>query len=141
MSIKISKESMERFNHDKNVVGATNRVPCPINNGADMHNGEMLEILFDMGEYVESNIGGKTYEALGFIDGAAVSVKYTMFTSEINIKTIHPSTSGLIESYRKLLPERLSDEQVEPMIVANEILGDYTVRFFYNEKCSAGMSI
>lgn len=138
-TIKISKESMERFNHDKNVVGITQEelVSCPINNGADLNSDCMLDVLFDDGEYVEYEVETNHFEVLGFIDGAAIIAEYWLRNNILKIKTIHPTTRGLIESYRTLLKDRLTDEQVEPAIYANETIGEYVVHFYYNKEYSA----
>ena len=77
-TIHISKESMDTFNHDKNVVDMTmqelyeRHLECPINNGADLNSDAMLENLFDDGQYVENRVNGK-YVVLGFIDGIPVA--------------------------------------------------------------------
>lgn len=130
-TIKISKESMEKFAHDKNVVDVRNATPCPINNGADLKADSMFDCLFDDGQYAESEPQTNHFEVLGFIDGAAIIADYWLKSSVLNIKTIHPITRGQIESYRTLLKIRLTDEQVEPVIYANETMGEYTVFFYY----------
>lgn len=131
--IKISKESLERFKHDKDVVGARNRVPCPINNQADLHSDAMLMCLFDNAEYVENEFLNDR-EAVGYVNGWAVVVKFTLGDNKLMLRPIHPLSYGMVETYRKLLPERLTDEQVEPEIEANEWLGEYDIRFYYNEE-------
>lgn len=138
-TIKISKESLEQFNHDKIVVGITQEdlISCPINNGADLNSDCMLDILFDDGEYVEYEVEANHFEVLGFIDGTAIIAEYWLRNNILKIKTIHPTTRGLIESYRTLLKDRLTDEQVDPVIYANETTGEYVVHFYYNKEYSA----
>lgn len=130
-TIHVSKESMERFKHDKDVVGATKRIPCPINNGADLNSDAMLDALFDDGQYVESEPQTNHFEVVGFIDGAAIIADYWLRSNTLSLKTIHPITRGLIVSYRTMLHDRLSDEQVEPEIICNEMAGEYEVYFYY----------
>lgn len=129
-TIHVSKESVERFKHDKDVVGATNRVPCPINNGADLNSDAMLDALFDDGQYVESEPQTNHFEVVGFIDGAAIIADYWLRSNTLSLKTIHPVTDGLRKSYETLLQTRLSDEQVEPVILAFDN-GEYEVYFYY----------
>ena len=135
-TIHISKENMEQFNHDKNMVGITQEglVDCPINNEAGLHSNSLLGALFDNGQYVVSEPQTNHFEALGFIDGAAIIANYWLRSSTLGIKTIHPTTRSLIESFRTLLKERLTDEQVEPVIYANETAGEYDVHFYYKPK-------
>ena len=55
---KTAKSFMEvqlRFNNRK--------VPCPINNGADLNSDAMLEALFDDGQYIEHQ-EGRSYKVL-----------------------------------------------------------------------------
>ena len=98
-TIHISKESMDTFNHDKNVVDMTmqelyeRHLECPINNGADLN-----------------RVNGK-YVVLGFIDGIPVRCEYNL---GLNCMTIHTLLSKKEFGYSSLhytLPERLSDEQ------------------------------
>ena len=93
-TIKISKESLEQFNHGKNVVDAGGRIECPINNGADLHAGYLLESIFDYGEY----ISGPKQEALGYIKGVPFMAKYQL---GYNVMELHPT-----------LPFALDDEKV-----------------------------
>lgn len=93
-TIKISKESLEQFNHDKNVVGTGNRVECPINNEADLHADMLLESIFDDGEYV----CGPKQESLGYINGVPFMAKYQL---GYNVMELHPT-----------LPFALDDEKV-----------------------------
>lgn len=115
-TIHISKEDMDAFNHDKNVVDMTikelyeRHLECPINNGADLNSDAMLENLFDDGQYVENRVNGK-YVVLGFIDGIPVRCEYNL---GLNCMTIHTLLSKKEFGYSSLhytLPERLSDEQ------------------------------
>ena len=116
-TIHISKESMDTFSHDKNVVDMTmqelykRHLECPINNGSDLNSDAMLDDLFDYGQYVENRVNGK-YVVLGFIDGVPVRCEYNL---GLNIMTFHALLSKKECSYSSLhntLPERLSDEQV-----------------------------
>lgn len=116
-TIKISKESMERFNHDKNVVGATNRVPCPINNGADLNSDAMLDNLFEFDDYVERQFGNH-FVALGFIEDVPFKVEYDLFDNRLLL-----SCYDYVEGKRKFnilseeIEKRLTDEQVKPDLV------------------------
>ena len=113
-TIHISKESMDTFNHDKNVVDMTmqelfeRHLECPINNGSDLNSDAMLDSLFDDGQYVENRAAGR-YVALGFVDGIPVRCEYNL---GLNCMTIHTLLSKKECSYSSLnvtLPERLSD--------------------------------
>lgn len=98
--IKISKESLEQFNHDKNVVDAGNRVECPINNGADLHADMLLESIFDDGEYVS----GPKQEALGYIKGMPFMAKYSLGS---NIIELHPTLPFVLDDKKAA---KLTDE-------------------------------
>lgn len=122
-----------------NVVGARNRVSAPITNGADLVSDAVCDNLFDDGEWMEQPIlphvgDGRSWMVVGFIDGAPVLVTYSLNSNMVKIKTFCPPTRGLIESYRKILQERLTDEQVESEIFANEKLGEYTVYMYYTDE-------
>lgn len=101
-----------RFNNRK--------VLCPINNGADLNSDAMLEALFDDGQYVERQ-EGKSYTALGFIDGHPMMVGYALGGASMTI-TSEDIAPHFIES---LIRERLSDEQVEA-----EVKHSYTDAFY-----------
>ena len=114
-TIHISKESMDAFNHDKNVVDMTmqelfeRHLECPINNGSDLNSDAMLDSLFDDGQYVENRAAGR-YVALGFVDGIPVRCEYNL---GLNCMTIHTLLSKKECGYSSLnvtLPERLSDD-------------------------------
>ena len=115
-TIHISKESMDAFNHDKNVVDMTfkelyeRHLKCPINNGSDLNTDAVFDDLFDDGQYVENYAAGR-YVALGFVDGIPVRCEYNL---GLNCMTIHTLLSKKECGYSSLhytLPERLSDEQ------------------------------
>ena len=114
-TIHISKESMDAFNHDKNVVDMTikelyeRHLECPINNGPDLNSDAMFDNLFDDGQYVENRAAGR-YITLGFVDGIPVRCEYNL---GLNCMTIHTLLSKKECSYSSLnvtLPERLSDD-------------------------------
>lgn len=107
-----TEEVMKRFNHRK--------VSCPINNGADLNSDAMLEALFDDGQYIERQ-EGKSYTALGFIDGHPMLVNYSLGRASMTI-TSEVMAPHFIES---LIRERLSDEQVEA-----EVKHSYTDAFY-----------
>lgn len=122
------KKELNRDNGVLQKAGA----PCIIDNGANLHSMYLLESLFDYGQYVERESPVGNFEVLGFIDGGGVMVKYKLNTSEMTIKAIQPLTPVLRESYRKLLPELLTDEQIRAEIIPNEAIGEYKVFFFWN---------
>ena len=114
-TIHISKESMNEFNHNKNVVDMTmqelyeSHLECPIYNGSYLFYA-IFGSMFDDGQYVENRVNGK-YIALGFVDGIPVRCEYNL---GLNCMTIHTLLSKKECSYSSLhytLPERLSDEQ------------------------------
>ena len=113
-TIHISKESMDAFNHDKNVVDMTmqelyeSHLECPIYNGSYLFYA-IFGSMFDDGQYVENRVNGK-YIALGFVDGIPVRCEYNL---GLNCMTIHTLLSKKECSYSSLnvtLPERLSDD-------------------------------
>ena len=114
-TIQNSKESMDAFNHDKNVVDMTmqelyeRHLEYPIYNGSYLFYA-IFGSLFDDGQNVENCVNGK-YIALGFIDGIPVRCEYNL---GLNCMTIHTLLSKKECGYSSLhytLPERLSDEQ------------------------------
>ena len=115
-TIHISKESMDAFNHDKNVVNMTikelyeRHLECPINNGADLNSDAMFDNLFDDGQYVENRVNGK-YIALGFVDGIPVRCEYNLGLNCMTIHTLLSKNECGYSSLHYTLPERLSDEQ------------------------------
>lgn len=109
---KDAKEVQLRFDNRK--------VLCPINNGSDLNSDAMLEALFDDGQYVEQQ-EGKSYTALGFIDGYPMMVNYFLGRASMTI-TSEDIAPHFIES---LIRERLSDEQVEA-----EVKHSYTDAFY-----------
>ena len=113
-TIHISKESMDAFKHDKNVVDMTmqelyeRHLEYPIYNGSYLFYA-IFGSLFDDGQYVENRVNGK-YIALGFVDGIPVRCEYNL---GLNCMTIHTLLSKKECSYSSLnvtLPERLSDD-------------------------------
>ena len=115
-TIHISKESMDTFNHDKNVVDMTmqelfeRHLECPINNGSDLNSDAMLDSLFDDGQYVENRAAGR-YVALGFVDGIPVRCEYTLGLNCMTIHTLLRKNECAYSPLHNTLPERLSDEQ------------------------------
>ena len=109
---KDSKEVLLRFDRRK--------VPCPINNGADLNSDAMLEALFDDGQYIEHQ-EGRSYKVLGFISGYPMMVDYALGGASMTI-TSEDIAPHFIES---LIMERLSDEQVEA-----EVKHSYTDAFY-----------
>lgn len=120
-TIKISKESMEKFNHDKNVVGYENRMPCPINNGADMHADMLLEGLFDDGAYVKNGYEreGYWFETLGFVNKLPVFCGYQFGENRLTVRFVETSTTAVVNAadFEEILRQRLTDEQVWPDII------------------------
>ena len=113
-TIHISKESMDAFNHDTNVVDMTmqelyeRHLEYPIYHGSYLFYA-IFGSLFDDGQYVENRVNGK-YIALGFVDGIPVRCEYNL---GLNCMTIHTLLSKKECSYSSLnvtLPERLSDD-------------------------------
>ena len=110
-----------------------NRIPCPINEGADLNSQFLMEELFDDMDYVERETKLHHHVAMGFIDGVPVIVTWQFGKSNILIHTARPTTMDDVVSFRKTLPERLTDEQVEPEIFANEMAGEGNVTFYYKD--------
>ena len=98
---KDAKEVQLRFDNRK--------VLCPINNGSDLNSDARLDALFDDGQYVERQ-EGKSYKALGFIDGYPMTVDYTLGMASIIITALNPTPSVYISS---LIRDRLTGEQIE----------------------------
>lgn len=143
-TIKISKESMERFNHDKNVVGATNRVPCPINNGADLNSDAMLDNLFEFDDYVERQFGNH-FVALGFIEDVPFKVEYDLFDNRLLLSCCdYMKGKEKFNILKDEIKERLTDEQVEPDITFySDVDGKQyfgICHFYYNEDYAATMN-
>lgn len=112
-TIKISKESLEQFNHDKNVVGITQEdlVSCPINNGADLNSDCMLDCLFDDGQYTEEH-----FRALGFIRHYPFMVEYKLNGNFISLQCLVYINKEETDTLTEEIKDRLSDEQVFPKI-------------------------
>lgn len=110
-----------------------NRIPCPINEGADLNSQFLMEALFDDMDYVERETKLHHHVSMGFIDGMPVIVTWQFGKSIILIHTARPTTMDDVVSFRKTLPERLTDEQVEPEISANEMAGEWNVTFYYKD--------
>ena len=104
---KTAKDAMEvkiRFDNRK--------VRCPINNGSDLNSDAMLEALFDDGQYVEQQ-EGKSYKALGFIDGYPLMVNYSLGRANMFITGRDSTPSVYISS---LIRDRLNNEQTEVVV-------------------------
>ncbi len=106
---KDAKEVQLRFNNRK--------VRCPINNGSDLNSDAMLEALFDDGQYVEQQ-EGKSYKALGFIDGYPMMVNYFLGTANMFITGSYSTPSVYISS---LIRDRLNNEQTEVVVDESSI--------------------
>ena len=134
-TIHISKESMDAFNHDKNVVDMTfkelfeRHLECPINNGSDLNSDAMLDCLFDDGQYVENRVNGE-YVALGFIDGVPARCEYELGSNFLYISPMLKKKESDYSSWVNTLPERLGDETI--FAKAERYAGGvYFVNFFY----------
>lgn len=112
-TIKISKESLEQFSHDKNVVGITQEelVSCPINNGADLNSDFMLDCLFDDGLYTEEH-----FRALGFIRHYPFMVEYKLNDNFISLQCLAYLNKEETDTLTEEIKYRLSDEQVFPKV-------------------------
>ena len=134
-TIHISKESMDAFNHDKNVVGMTIKemyekpLECPINNGSDLNSDAMFDDLFDDGQYVENRVNGK-YVALGFINRIPARCEYELGSNSMWIFPILKKKECDYSSWENLLPDRLADEETFA-IVGKYTGGLFYVNFFY----------
>ena len=134
-TIHISKESMDAFNHNKNVVDMTmeelyeRHLECPINNGSDLNSDAMLDCLFDDGQYVENRANGK-YVALGFIDGVPARCQYELGDNFMFIFPILKKKESNYDSWENILPDRLGDEAVFAKVF-NVGCGIHYVHFFY----------
>lgn len=137
-TIKISKESVNKFNHDKNVVDMSykelceNCPECPINNGADLNAQFMLESLFDSETYVKNKIGN-SYIALGFINGIPVRCKYELGTNSLWVIAVLPKKECDYTSLDEILPKRLSDDEVFAKVTYFNS-GYWYANFFYYPK-------
>ena len=106
-TIHISKESMDAFNHDKNVVDMTfkelfeRHLECPINNGSDLNSDAMLDCLFDDGQYVENRVNGE-YVALGFIDGVPARCEYELGSNFLYISPMCASGEGRLSFFQEM---------------------------------------
>lgn len=114
-TIKISKESMEKFNHQERR-RAQNRVPCPINNGADLNSDAMLENLFDEGECIEHGYSGH-YISLGFIEDIPFKVEYDFRDNKLMLSCMDfMKGKEKFNILKEEIEKRLTDEEVEPDI-------------------------
>lgn len=102
--------------------------PCPINNGADLKADDMLANLFDDGEYIENKVGDE-YVALGFIGGVPARCNYIFGTSFLWVVALLKKKKCGYDSWKKILPKRLSDEQVYADLTY--FSGGYWHVFFY----------
>lgn len=103
---KDSKEVQLRFEN--------RRVPCPIDEGANLNSDVMFENLFDDGIYVEHD-KGRTYIALGFILGNPMIAQCYLHDNYIGIAyaNVDRMADDDAEKLKKEIPNRLRDEQVE----------------------------
>lgn len=137
-TIHISKESMDAFNHDKNVVDMTmqelyeRHLECPINNGADLNSDAMLENLFDLGLYLENRVNGK-YVALGFINRVPAGCEYELRSNSMCIFPILKKKESDYSSWENIIPDRLGDETIFAK-VEKYAGGLYYVNFFYRSE-------
>lgn len=90
------------------------RVPCPIDEGANLNSDVMFENLFDDGIYVEHD-KGRTYIALGFILGNPMIAQCYLHDNYIGIAyaNVDRMADDDAEKLKKEIPNRLRDEQVE----------------------------
>ena len=134
-TIHISKESMDTFNHDKNVVNMTikemyeRHLECPINYGADLNSDTMYDNLFDDGQYVENRVNGK-YVTLGFIGGVPARCEYELGHNTMWIFPILKKKESDYSSWKYIISERLGDEAIFAK-VCNVGGGIRHVYFFY----------
>lgn len=91
-------------------------IPCPINNGADLNSGPMLENLFDDAAYVESKVGN-TFVALGFIDNIPFRTEYWFGRNMLHITMVYGVKKSNWDDFINILTWRLTDEQVELEII------------------------
>ncbi len=116
-TIHISKESMDAFNHNKNVVHLSIKelyemnLECPINNGSDLNSDAMLDSLFDDGQYVENRANGK-YIALGFIGGVPARCQYELGNNFMQIFPILKKKESDYSSWKYIISDRLGDEEI-----------------------------
>lgn len=108
------------------------RVPCPINNGADLQSGEMLCNLFDEGQYTENRVDNK-YIALGFVGGIPVRCEYRLGDNRAWVIALLKKKQCDFEPLNNALPVLMSDEQVEAKVfyLCN---GYWLVSFYYRNK-------
>lgn len=133
-TIHISKESMDTFNHDKNVVDMTmqelfdRHLECPIYNGSYLFYA-IFGSLFADGQYVENRVNGK-YIALGFIDGIPVRCEYNLGLNSMTVHALLGKKECSYSSLHHTLPDRLSDEQYFSKVTYCGS-GIWIVHFFY----------
>ena len=105
---------------------------CPINNGADMHADDMLNLLFDDGEYVLRQKDGYG-DAVGFIDGISACVTYWYRYSYIVIDTTENIPIDLHFSFPETLKKRLEDDDVEVELTRCIEHKTWVAKFYYRE--------
>ena len=133
-TIHIPKESMDTFNHDKNVVNMTikemyeKHLECPIYNGSYLFYA-IFGSLFDDGQYVENRVNGK-YIALGFIDGVPARCQYELGHNTTWIFPILKKKESDYSLWKYTISERLGDEAIFAK-VCNVGGGIHHVYFFY----------
>lgn len=122
-TIHISKESMERFNHDKNVVGITQKelmedyegelVECPFNDQADLCSDAVFDNLFDNAEWREQHEYGcfdATHYVVGFISEKPVVCFYWYNMNSMHIKYDFCMGENEQKDFEELLTARVSDD-------------------------------
>lgn len=142
-SIKISKENLSKFNHDKNVVGITQEelVSCPFNDQADLCTDAVFDNLFDNGEYIEHKDPlGSAHWVVGFIGEIPVTCYYWYDMNYLVIKHDEILYGYRLEEFEKLLVNRTTDEQTFPKLKRTQDTKNHKVwelRFYYKPEYAA----
>ena len=86
-------------------------IPCPINNGADLHTDALFESLFDDAQYIEEH-----NKVVGFVNHIAVIVTYRIREDHITIQFIKDMDRDEREAFIQEILTRLTDDEVKPII-------------------------
>lgn len=133
-TIKISKESMEKFGYE-DVVDLPQMelrdlgLECPISSNAGLSPDIMLKKLFDSGRFVEGKVGDECV-ALGFIDGIPARCSFLQGLNRVWVIALLPKRECNHNPWKKILPQRSADGQVFTQVL---YWGDgwYGISYYY----------
>lgn len=114
-------------------------IPCPINNCADLKADNMLENLFDTDGYIKREDIDHTHTVLGFIKDIPFMAEYLSGDYYFKLTCLDKKKWIIyFDIIQSIIPERLTDEYVEPDIgyVYDPDKDTYyiTCYFYYNDK-------